>query len=213
MPAVRRLAEARFAPARQVSAPAGGKPLTVTGLFDRRPSLARRPHARLSALSLSRRLAGSLPSAALLMIRAPLNPSIAYDWSKPPSSYHGCRAVSTSELFYARFLRPVIRRRMPLRNRGAFTHTMRTFMPSSPPAHTDQQKPRAHQQAACQRRPGPARNAQKQHKEPQPDQRKADDLSCPDALTVRSLRRAAATSMMHGHPPFHPEVMCPIRRT
>lgn len=98
LPAVRRLAEARIAPARQVSAPAGGKPLTVADLFDRRPSPAWRLHALLSALSLSRRIPGSLPSAALLMIRAPLNPSIAYDWLKPPSSYHGCGAVSTSEL-------------------------------------------------------------------------------------------------------------------
>ena len=46
--------------------------------------------------------AGALPSAALLMIRAPLNPSIAYDWSKPPSSYHGSAAVSTSNCKFAR---------------------------------------------------------------------------------------------------------------
>lgn len=189
--------------------------------------------------------AGALPSAALLMIHAPLNPSIAYDWSKPPSSYHGSAAVSTgkrderreecfgaksappartpkdggsarfhfSTAYYVLLRLPVIRRRMPLRNRGAFTHTMRTFMSISPPARADQQKSDSHQQAARKSRPRPAGNTKKQQQKPQPDQHQTDHLRGTGALLVGLLRRAPASSLIHGHPPFHWQGMRHRRRT
>ena len=84
--------------------------------------------------------------------------------------------------------------------RGAFTHTMRTFI-LSPPAHTDQQKPGGYQQAARERRPRPAGNAQKQQQQPQADQRHADNAGRVSALPVRPFRRAAASSLMHPSSP------------
>lgn len=138
--------------------------------------------------------------AAFLRKASPFGPRLL-----PRHPKSGCQAG------YALFRLPVIRRRRPLRNFGALTQTMRTFISLSPPAHTNQQKPGGHQQAARQRRPCPARNTQKQKQQTQPDQRDADQLRGTHALPVGSLRRTTASSLMHCSSPVSLPAYAPPR--